>query len=277
MELGRYCFQPLRGRKIIQQKIFRADGGTLYLAAAPSRTACLWQAYRQFVHTFARPANSALIKIMETLEISVFYQPAPPPLTADFTHLTWQQTVPISLSQNWRGEPAPAELHTTARVLWTAEHLWCGFECGYTELDIDVQFDVRQERHALWERDVCEAFIRSPLEPSPVAYKEFEIAPTGQWFDVAIRQPRLDVQWDWQSGMLTAATIDKGARVWRAVMALPFVAFGAPPNPGDCWHANLYRISRLNGERQFLAFAPTLTEKPDYHVPERFAKLRFNS
>jgi hypothetical protein len=214
---------------------------------------------------------------VHTPAISAIYQSTSPPLAADFHHTTWQHAQPLPISLNWRGEPAPAELHTTARVLWTDAHLWIGFECGYTELDTDETFDLQQERYALWERDVCEAFIRSPLEPSLEAYKEFEVAPTGQWFDVAIHRPRVDVAWNWQSEMRTIAVVDEDARVWRAVMTLPFAAFGLTPQPGDCWHANLYRISRLRGARQFLAYAPTYTDLPDFHVPARFIPLHFSA
>lgn len=212
---------------------------------------------------------------MNNHEISAQYQAVAPALTADFSQTAWQQTQPVSLDRNWRGEVAPRELMTTARVLWTDEHLWFGFACGFTELDADTEFDVQQERYALWERDVCEAFVQSPLEPSHQAYKEFEVAPTAQWFDVAIRQPRVEVQWDWQSGMLTAAEIDHANSEWRAVMAIPFTAFGVSPQPGDRWRGNLYRISRYQGARQFLTFNPTLTDAPNFHVPERFAALHF--
>ena len=58
-------------------------------------------------------------------------------------------------------------------------------------------------------------------------------------------------------------------------MAIPFSAFEIAPQVGDEWEANLFRISRLNGVRQFLAYSPTLTEKPNYHVPEKFVKLKF--
>ena len=180
--------------------------------------------------------------------IIAVYQPVAPPLLADFAHATWQHAERLPLDHNWRGDSAPAELHTTARVLWTNEHLWFGFECGYTELDVDEQFDLKQERYGLWERDVCEAFIRSPLEPNESSYKEFEVAPTGQWFDVAIRQPRVEVIWDWQSGMQTAGAIETEWRIWRAVMAIPFSAFGVTPQSGDVWHSNLFRISRWRGE-----------------------------
>lgn len=209
------------------------------------------------------------------MEIHAYFSSTPPPLTTDFTHPAWQAAAPLPLAFNWRGEAAPSELHTNARLVWTPEHLWFGFECGYTELDVDEQFDVRQERYALWERDVCEAFIRSPLEPRPDSYKEFEVAPTGQWCDLLIHRPRVDFDWEWQSGLQTAAEIDATQMIFRVVWAVPFAAFGLTPKPGDQWYGNLYRISRLNSARQFLAFAPTMTEKPDYHVPEKFVPLSF--
>lgn len=212
---------------------------------------------------------------MNRLAIIAVYQPVAPPLLADFAQATWQHTERLPLDHNWRGDSAPAELQTTARVLWTKDHLWFGFECGYTELDVDEQFDLKQERYGLWERDVCEAFIRSPLEANGNSYKEFEVAPTGQWLDVAIRQPRVDVIWDWQSGMRTAGAIEAERRIWCAVMAIPFSAFGLTPQAGDVWHGNLFRISRWQGERQYLALSPTLTATPDYHLPERFVPLRF--
>ena len=209
------------------------------------------------------------------MEIHAYFSSTPPPLTTDFTHPAWQAAVPLVLALNWHGEVAPDELRTSARLVWTTEHLWFGFECGYTELDVDAEFDVRQERYALWERDVCEAFIRSPLEPRPDSYKEFEVAPTGQWCDLLIHRPRVDFDWEWQSGLQTAAEIDATQYIFRVVWAIPFSAFGLTPKAGDQWHGNLYRISRLNGARQFLAFAPTMTEKPDFHVPEKFVPLIF--
>lgn len=212
---------------------------------------------------------------MEIPAIRAVYQSIAPVLNTDFNQTAWQAAALFSLNLNWRGEAVPAELATYVRVFWTPTQLWFGFECHYTELDIDEQYDATQERYALWERDVCEAFIRSPLEPSLESYKEFEVAPTGQWFDVAIRHPRVEVEWDWQGGMLTVGAIDAEAEIWRAVMVLPFAAFGVTPQSGAIWHANLYRISRLGGVRQFLSYAPTLTATPDFHVPDRFVELQF--
>ncbi len=209
------------------------------------------------------------------MHVTAQFQTAPPPLATDLTHSAWQAAAVLPLDRTWRGEAAPAGLDTTARALWTAGHLWFAFECAFTELDADTDYDVAIERVALWERDVCEAFVRSPQEPRLDSYKEFEVAPTGQWCDLAIHRPRVDVDWRWQSGMATAAEVDHGAGVWRAVMRIPFGAFGVTPAAGDRWHLNVFRISRLHGERHYLAYAPTGTDTPDFHVPERFVPLVF--
>jgi hypothetical protein len=198
-----------------------------------------------------------------------------PPLAADFTAPAWQDATVVSLERLWNGAPAPLGLSTTTRLLWTATDLWVGFTCGYTELDIDAGADPRVKRRGLWERDVCEMFVRSPREAHPAGYKEFEVAPTAQWCDLAIRQPRADVDPGWQSGMRTAAAVDPAASTWYAVMALPFAAFGETPRAGDRWHANLFRIARQDGARHYLAYAPTGTAAPDFHVPERFVALEF--
>jgi hypothetical protein len=207
------------------------------------------------------------------MEIIATFQPDIPLLAPDFAAAHWQASVMHPIARNWHGDAAPEALQTTARVLWTPQELLFGYECHYTELDVDETFDVNEERHALWDRDVCEAFVRSPLEPDYRLYKEFEVAPTGQWVDLRINRIDVTHDWQWRSGMRTAAQIDE--TVWRVVMAIPFAAFGLVPNVGDEWAANLFRVSRLNGERQFLAYSPTLTPTPSFHVPERFVKLRF--
>jgi Carbohydrate family 9 binding domain-like len=202
---------------------------------------------------------------------------APPPLLPDFAHEAWRVAPAHVINRLWNGDAAPAALSTTARLLWTASHLWVAFECGYTDLDIDApeHRDLTVERVALWDRDVCEAFIRHPREARADSYKEFEVAPTAQWCDLAIHRPRVEVDWGWNSGMETAAAIDEAERVFRAVMRLPFAAFGGAPVEGEVWAVNLFRISRADGERQYLSYAATGTRTPDFHVPACFVPLVF--
>lgn len=210
------------------------------------------------------------------MQVTAHFASDPPALTADLTGAAWQAAAAFPIDRTWRGDPAPPGLGTTARVLWTASHLWFAYECRFAELDIDSDYDPAIERVALWDRDVCEAFVRSAAEPRADSYKEFEVAPTGQWCDLVIHRPRVDVDWQWQSGMETAAAIDLASGVWRAVMRIPFTAFGVTPAPADQWHLNLFRISRVRGERHFLAYAPTGTETPDFHRPECFVPLVFS-
>ena len=210
------------------------------------------------------------------MEIIAAFHPQPG-LTTNFDDECWRAAPPLVIHREWNGGPAPVELHTTARVIWNEQQVSFGFECGFTELDVDEAFDVNQERCALWDRDVCEAFIRSPIEPHEHSYREFEVAPTGQWCDLLVDRRRMWSDWEWKSGMRTAAEINSTERVWRVVMAIPFAAFGCAPKAGETWRANLFRVSRLRGERRYMAFSPTLTEIPNYHVAERFVPLRFAS
>lgn len=215
---------------------------------------------------------------MTTPEIIAVFHPQPD-LTTNFDHECWQRAERLTINHDWSGKSAPAELHTTAMALWSQSEILFGFECGYTELDADTDFDVSEERHALWDRDVCEAFIRSPIEPHEKYYREFEVAPTGQWCDLLVELApsgaRMWHDWEWKSGMRTASEINEAEHLWRAAMAIPFTAFGCRPGAGDVWHANLFRISRLNGQRQYLTLSPTLTDQPNFHVTERFVNLRF--
>lgn len=213
---------------------------------------------------------------MNVDEIIAVFHPSPQ-LTVDFQDECWRRAHRLAINRNWRGEEAPVELRTTAMVLWSEQEVFFGFECGYTELDVDEEFDVNEERYALWDRDVCEAFVRSPIEPHEKHYREFEVAPTGQWCDLIVDRSQMLADWQWRSGMRTAGEIYESEKIWRVVMAIPFAAFGCEPEAGDVWQANLFRVSRLNGEREYLAFSPTLTEVPNYHVPERFVGLKFSA
>ena len=211
---------------------------------------------------------------MSDLEIIADFRPSPM-LDTDFDDQSWRSTQPLIIDRCWNGQPSPPELRTIARVLWSKEELLFGFECGYTELDLDQEFDLNEERYALWDRDVCEAFVRSPLDPHEKYYREFEVAPTGQWCDLIIDRSQMSHDWRWRSGMRTASRIDEDEKIWKAVMAIPFAAFGCRPQANEIWQANLFRISRFAGERQYLSLSPTFTEIPNFHLPERFVNLRF--
>jgi hypothetical protein len=57
-------------------------------------------------------------------------------------------------------------------------------------------------------------------------------------------------------------------------MAIPFpeLGFRRPPEPGELWRANLYRIDR-GRESSFAVWSPLLDASPRLYRPERFGFL----
>lgn len=126
----------------------------------------------------------------------------------------------------------------------------------------------------LWDRDVCELFI-APDANEPERYFEFEAAPTGEWLDLIVRQ-RLDVRetdWEFHSGMTVAASVK--ANNVTVAMRVPWDALGRVPHVGERWRANLFRCIGAGPTRGYLAWQPTLTEEPGFHVPAAFGWIQF--
>jgi hypothetical protein len=80
---------------------------------------------------------------------------------------------------------------------------------------------------------------------------------------------------EYTSGMETAACI-KENRVLMA-MKIPWTALGRKPKPGEVWRGNIFRCVGSEPGRGYLAWSPTMTERPDFHVPERFGRLIFDN
>jgi len=64
---------------------------------------------------------------------------------------------------------------------------------------------------------------------------------------------------------------------WGFYGEIPFCAFRAEaPNSGDLWRLGLYRRHTTRDERNLMmAWSPTLTDPPEFHVPSRYGILRF--
>lgn len=192
-------------------------------------------------------------------------------------HAAWSQARPARLVHYWSGELAPRERHAEVRALWTANALFMRFDCQQHEpLVVNTEPQTAQKTMGLWERDVCEVFI-APNVNEPERYYEFEAAPTGEWLDLAIHQTpdKRETDWEYTSGMTTAARIDN-ERITIAIR-IPFEALGRVPNVGDRWRTNLFRCVGSGETRGYLAWQPTRTEQPNFHVPDAFGWLCFVS
>ncbi len=194
---------------------------------------------------------------------------------SELFHAEWERARSVQLARYWSGEEATAERRAEASIIWSDEALLVRFVCEQHEpLVISAAPQTAEKTVGLWERDVCEIFV-APDAGEPEHYFEFEVAPTGEWIDLELwsKPEGRETAWDYHSGMTAAASIE-AARVVVA-MRVPWDAFGLWPKAGDVWRANLFRCVGSGATRGYLAWQPTQTPQPNFHVPQAFGLLRF--
>jgi hypothetical protein len=173
---------------------------------------------------------------------------------------------------------SPGELETEARLLYDDEFLYFGF--SLRDANIWATFKKRDEH--LWTEEVVEVFIQA--DPSHPSYIELEVNPLGTMIDIFLIDIRKPIPYQtWNShrlewGVQVNGTVDgqPGDQGWTCEMALPMeeviTAPNNPPQPGDRWRMNLYRVER-KPDRVSLAWSPIL--KGDFHTPAMFGDLVF--
>jgi hypothetical protein len=203
---------------------------------------------------------------------------------ADFQNAEWNKAQPIQINRYWSGVSAPPERQAEARILWSEKALHLRFICQQGEpLVVNDQPQTEKKTMGLWDRDVCEIFIAP--DPNVVErYFEFEAAPTGEWVDVAIHwsPAKRESDWEFRSGMSCAAsrTITKGGTgndlelVWIG-MRIPWNHWIHEPQKGERWRVNLFRCVGKDPNRGYLAWQPTRTAEPAFHLPKVFGWLLF--
>lgn len=198
-----------------------------------------------------------------------------PIAAGDFDHAVWENCQPVMIEHYWSGEPAPASRHAEARVCWSDEALHVRF-VGAQQEPLVVSAEPRTDRKTLglWDRDVCEIFV-APDGDAPERYFEFEAAPTGEWVDlgIVVKPSGRETDWDFKSGMSAAAKLD-GDRLVVGIR-IPWSDSIPKPEKGDVWRANVFRCVGPESPERYLAWRPTRTTEPNYHVPEAFGRLRF--
>ncbi len=194
---------------------------------------------------------------------------------ADFANAGWQQCEPVMITHQWSGKPAPVERHAEVRICWSDEALHVRFVGNQHEpLVVSEEPETERKTLGLWDRDVCEIFV-APNPEDPSRYFEFEASPAGEWVDLGIviaSQGRF-TDWDYASGMRAAAGIE-GTRI-RVGINIPWSASIPKPALNDMWLINLFRCVGPERPDRYLAWRPTHTPEPNFHVPEAFGKLYF--
>lgn len=186
----------------------------------------------------------------------------------------WRSATPVAIARQWSGEDAPPSRHADARILWTDQALCVRFVCRQTEpLIISSEPQLEKKTIGLWNRDVCEIFI-APDPNMPSRYFEFEAAPSGEWVDLAInfKGTTREPDFDFSSGMTLFACLT-GEELTTA-MRIPWSRSIPKPEKGERWRVNLFRCIGTGNER-YLAWQPSYTAEPNFHVPEVFGWLNF--
>jgi cellulose/xylan binding protein with CBM9 domain len=193
----------------------------------------------------------------------------------DLDHQLWLKAKPVEIHHYWSGKKAPNSRQAQAGILWSSKALHVRFLCRQEEpLVISSSPQTGDKTMGLWDRDVCEIFI-APDPNAVERYLEFEAAPTGEWLDVAIHwsPEKRESDWDFHSHMTTAAKVEKD-RVTIA-MRIPWNQWIHEPQAGERWRVNLFRCVGSDPGRGYLAWQPTRTPQPNFHVPQAFGWLLF--
>lgn len=195
----------------------------------------------------------------------------------DFESEVWQKCRPETIAHLWSGAPAPVERQAEVRICWSDEALHVRFVGNQHEpLVVSPQPQTDRETLGLWDRDVCEIFI-APNPENPSRYFEFEAAPTGEWVDLGIllTAEGRHTDWDYSSGFTVAAGVSPSQITIG--MSIPWSDSIPKPKPNDHWLVNLFRCVGPEAPDRYLAWRPTRTPEPAFHVSEAFDSLVFSS
>jgi alpha-galactosidase len=183
----------------------------------------------------------------------------------------WQDAIPIAYYADWQGKDPEPSRETQVRVLWSPQNVYLRFECRYQELFLFPDSDPDGRRDHLWNRDVAEVFLQ-PDSSRERYYKEFEVSPNGMWVDLDIFPAgRADLQ----SGMTRSVVLDEGTHKWTAELAIPMNSLVKDFDPAIEWRVNFFRVEGVEEPRHYMAWRPTHSPQPNFHVPSAFGRLKF--
>ena len=193
----------------------------------------------------------------------------------ELSHVIWNDIPVNSIQHFWSGAPAPADRHAEAQVCWSDEFLIVRFVCTQREPLVVAENPITHEKTLqLWDRDVCEIFLAPDLN-NPNRYFEFEAAPTGEWVDlgITVTPEGRTTDWDYRSGMKVKTQIEGDSLT--ILMAIPWSGSLPKPTVGAQWRVNLFRCVGPEEPARYLAWQPTGTPEPNFHVPGKFGWLHF--
>ncbi|HEX9974347.1 MAG TPA: carbohydrate-binding family 9-like protein, partial [bacterium] len=207
------------------------------------------------------------------------------PLTGKLDHPNWANAHAAQLVDAITGKPG--RFKTEVRVLYSDKYLYVGFLCQ----DDYIWGTITERDGPIYDEECIEVFL-NPADTKH-QYYEINLSPKNVVYDANVLNSRTpenaygkflaQPQWNLEN-LQTAVYVDgkideQGkSKSWTAEYAIPFdEIFGAlhtPPQPGDTWRVNFYRIdSSQKDQREHYAWSPT--ERAAFHLPWKFGYLRF--
>lgn len=181
----------------------------------------------------------------------------------------WSTTPAVTFDTDWSGKPTASS--TKVRALWNEHALYLLWEVSGTGLDTDHSRPIDVEREGLYKEDCVEIFF-TPNPAEPKKYFEIELGPYGHYFDLAIDKRANTSDIHWSSGARIGTTQDPPNHSAVIEVALTSPDILRSLKSGANLPINMFRMEG-KGTQQYLAWSPTHTPRPSFHVPEAFGTL----
>ncbi|MBN2451933.1 MAG: hypothetical protein JXR77_16215 [Lentisphaeria bacterium] len=196
--------------------------------------------------------------------VPVFPLEQAPAIDGDADAEVWEEIAAIEFLDTRTAErPATA---TTVRAGADAEALYLFFHCHEKGQESFRPTQPGRDDAGIFRGDAVEVFLQPGGADTP--YVQLVFSPSGGLFDCRWEKPGAMVKADLE-GVRSAGRTHPDT--WTVEASIPFAALGvASPAPGSTWRGNLCRNEQPT--RELSAAAPT---GGGFHVPERFAVLRF--
>lgn len=176
---------------------------------------------------------------------------------------------------------------TQVKLQYDAENLYVIFRVE----DKYVRAAVKQ-RHGPVYKDSCVEFFFSPSLKEPDSYFNFEINCCGVLLAEHHTGPRANSRYLNEADcerILIASSVSGPVEnevikpfTWTVEYALPFAVlcqYGDfdKPAPGVTWHGNFYKCADETSHPHWLSWSKVSSKDPDFHRPDCFGRLEFES
>lgn len=198
-----------------------------------------------------------------------------PPVRADLDTEFWHKAIWRRIYRQWNGEEANGCWETLFGVRWTSRFVYFAFHVPFIHLTMTNCPVLLSRTHQLWKKeDVVEIFIAPDINRLS-RYDEFELSPSGQWINIELDQETGEKNFEWSSGMESWSIVDYSRKHWQAEFRIPLKAFEPVKiDAGIQVGLNAYRVELKSD--LYMAWSPTYSLHPNFHIPEHFGRMIFS-